>query len=378
MDATHPPSPRRLHELDGLRAVATLLVLAHHSVSPGILRALEARGHAALGALLFSTTASGVELFFVLSGVVLLRPYVRGDRPLDTVTYLRRRVERIAPPYLAAWILAGAVVAVVGLRPTWFAETLPPFRWGLWLSQAFILRFQPVLFNDAWWSLAVEVLFYLCVPLVVLVWGARRFDLRRGLAWFLALIVVSTLVPRLVTVTRPPWSMPCSLLAYASCFCGGILIARFDLPRRAAPILCCAGVIWVVASALLPLNVHVGYGLLYTGVVQRLVAGRGDGVLASPPFVWLGERSYSLFLVHVSVFQLTNALAAYVWSSKTGQYFLVTRLVGLPAAFLVAMTLFSAVERRFARGLVTADAFWPPLRLPARRGATVRPAHAVR
>ncbi|MFL5261344.1 MAG: acyltransferase family protein [Anaeromyxobacteraceae bacterium] len=255
---------------------------------------------------------------------------------------------------------------------------MPPFGWGVWLSQAFILRFQAVLFNDAWWSLAVEVLFYLCVPLVVLVWGARRFNLRRGLAWFLALVVVSTLVPRLVTVTRPPWSMPYSLLAYASCFCGGILIAHFDLSRRAAPILCCTGVAWVVAAVWLPVNVHVGYGLVYTGVVQRLVAARGDGVLASPLFVWLGERSYSLFLVHVSVFQLTNALAAVAWSSKRGQYFLVTRLVGLPAAFLVAMTLFSAVERRFARGLVTADAFWPPLRLPERHGATVRPAHAVR
>jgi peptidoglycan/LPS O-acetylase OafA/YrhL len=357
-----------MHQLDGLRAIAALLVLVHHCASEGIRRALAARGLGLLGELEFHTTASGVELFFVLSGVVLLRPYVRGERPLAVGTYFARRAERILPPYLGAWVLSGAVTALLTVMPSWYTADRATFTFGGWIAQAFILRFTDVLYNEAWWSLAVEVLFYVCVPLVVAVWAARSFRLGQALAAYAAAIVLSTLAPSLLAAEHAPWAMFYSLAVYAACFCGGTLIARFDLPRRAAPALCAAGVAWILAAHLAPaLNHHVGFGLLYAGIVQRLTApGARGGFLTSPLFVWMGERSYSLFLVHVSVFQLVNGVAAKVWLAKTGGYFLFTRAVGLPAAFLAAMLLFTLVERRFARGLVTANAFWPPLGLRAK------------
>jgi peptidoglycan/LPS O-acetylase OafA/YrhL len=74
------------------------------------------------------------------------------------------------------------------------------------------------------------------------------------------------------------------------------------------------------------------------------------------------------------VFQVANNLAAHAWPNKSSAYFLVTRLAGLPAALLVAMVLFTVVERRFARGLVTADAFWPPPRVKAPSLAAAHPA----
>jgi peptidoglycan/LPS O-acetylase OafA/YrhL len=365
----------RLHQLDGLRAVATLLVLAHHSVSEGVRRALAARGHAALGELAFHTTASGVELFFVLSGVVLLRPYLRGEREMRASTYFARRGERILPPYLGAWLFSGAVTALLTLTPTWYTESRPRFTLRGWLSQAFILRFTDVLYNEAWWSLAVEVLFYACVPLVVAAWAWRRLDLRVGLGALAVAATGSALLPLVAETEHAPWAMLYSLGVYASCFCGGVLVARLDLPRRAALALCAAGAAIVVAAAWHPwVNHHVGYGLLYTGIVQRLTA-RSDyrGALTSPLFVWMGERSYSLFLVHVTVFQLASNVAAHAWPGKSGAYFLATRLLGIPAAFLAAMVLFTVVERRFARGLVTAGAFWPPLRVRPPSLAAARP-----
>src|SRR5512142_3099119 len=95
-----PALKRRFHQLDGLRAVAVLLVLVHHSASSTIRDSLALHGLRVVGELFFRTTASGVELFFVLSGVVLLRPYLRGDRRLDAPVYAKRRLERIAPPYV--------------------------------------------------------------------------------------------------------------------------------------------------------------------------------------------------------------------------------------------------------------------------------------
>jgi peptidoglycan/LPS O-acetylase OafA/YrhL len=354
-------SKRRFHQLDGLRAVAVLLVLVHHSASSTVRDTLALHRLPMLGTLLFRTTASGVELFFVLSGVVLLRPYLRGERPLDVAVYARRRLERIAPPYLAAWLLAGAVTALATALPSWFSAHLAHFTWRAWLSQAFVLRFTDVLYNEAWWSLAVEVLFYFVAPLVVLACSARRLHAWQGLVALAVAAAGASALMAAVTVDHLPLAMLYSLGAYASCFCGGVLVARFDLSRRATAILVAVGLAWIATAAWLPwLNFHVGYGLLYTGVVQRVIAADGRRILASDIAVWLGERSYSLFLVHVSVFQLVDHAAALVMPGRSAAFLVVTRLVGIPGAFLTAMALFTLVERRFARGLVTAESFWPP------------------
>jgi peptidoglycan/LPS O-acetylase OafA/YrhL len=357
--------------------VAALLVLVHHSASSSIKGALSLHGHPALGTIFFWTTGSGVELFFVLSGVVLLRPYVRRERDLDVAAYFRRRVERLMPPYLGAWALAGLVVALAGWTPSWFSsEThMPAFTWSGWLGQAFILRFRDTLYNDAWWSLAVEVLFYVLVPLVVLASAARRLRLGQALIGLALAAAFSSAVTALFSVEHLPLAMFYSLGAYASCFCGGILIARFDLPQAVPRVLCGLGVLWVLAAAAVwpQLNGHVGYGLFYTGLVQRaLAAGQRQSLLSTPLAVWLGERSYSLFLVHVSVFQLVDHAAAHAWTWRSSAYLLATRLVGLPLSLLIAMVLFTLVERRFARGLVTSHRFWPPVGAAAWRPIPAR------
>ena len=81
----------------------------------------------------------------------------------------------------------------------------------------------------------------------------------------------------------------------------------------------------------------------------------------APLVTWLGERSCSLFLVHVTAFHLADWLVAFVTPHRSLVYALLTRANGLPLALGLGMLLFHAVERRFARGLITADLFWPPL-----------------
>ena len=76
----------RNHSLDGLRAVAASLVVTYHLFKSG----------SDFGPTFFqSATASGVELFFVLSGVVLGPRYIRDGRPIFTRDYFRRRAERL-------------------------------------------------------------------------------------------------------------------------------------------------------------------------------------------------------------------------------------------------------------------------------------------
>ena len=84
--------------------------------------------------------------------------------------------------------------------------------------------------------------------------------------------------------------------------------------------------------------------------------------------MFLGERSYSLFLTHYSVIEITCWLTSMTVGGKGAAYFIATRLIAVSLSMLTAMALFRYVERYFATGLVTGDDFWPQW-----RGADLRP-----
>jgi peptidoglycan/LPS O-acetylase OafA/YrhL len=139
---------RHLPMLDAMRAVAALLVFVHHlafhfGVSFGPLQPFAAGGRA------------GVTIFFVLSGFLLFEPFVRG--PVETRGYLIRRFLRIMPGYLVA--LVG--ISLLARDPS-FAQQ--PVTYLLFLQ-----NFDPSLFQEFLapaWTLALEVAFYLSLPLV--------------------------------------------------------------------------------------------------------------------------------------------------------------------------------------------------------------------
>jgi peptidoglycan/LPS O-acetylase OafA/YrhL len=356
-------APPRLHGLDGLRGIAAALVLGHHLGASGFGDKLTARGYPAFGAFVGSVGASGVELFFVLSGVVLVRPYLRYGRHLHLATYLRRRAMRLFPPYLGAWLLAGLSAYVLTNHATWYSATseLPRFSVGTWIRQAGILYFGGH-YNWAWWSLTVEVLFYLLIPLLVPLL-VRLPDAMWPMLAVLSVSLAGALLARcLPTLNRVLPHELWKFLIYSPCFTAGLMLSRRDFPRPVASILLGAGVALVVSQCLLPRlgTEHAGYCLVYTAIVSRVMdpADRLSRALSGWHLVWFGERSYSLFLTHCSVIVLVYD-AASTFIAKGAAFLLVTRLVAVPLCALVAMLLFSYVERRFAHGLVTADAFWP-------------------
>ena len=360
-----PGTRARFHQLDGLRAIAASLVVVHHCTANTIAQSLAARGHAYAAEMLKTLTSSGVELFFVLSGVVLLRPYLRNARPMEPLVYFKRRVQRLWPPFVAAWVISGAVVFLMTRFPTWWTRSagLPDFKLSGWFSQIGIIYFGSRIsaYNFAWWSLTIEVLFYLLVPLLVPL-AVLRMMTRRGM--FAALVVAAALSVWAADarLNLPVWALPPrSFLVYLPCFAVGILLARYDLPRRWGIAIATIGAAYCLAAFRYPaLNVHFGWGLFYFGVVTvAMSGGRLARFLGSWHLVWLGERSYSLFLVHFAVFSAVCHVVSLLTTHKGLTYVLTTRLIEVPLALLVAMLIFHFIERRFARNLVTAENFWP-------------------
>ena len=371
----------RFHQLDGLRAIAVSAVVVHHIGGASLAQKLSDRGHSFLGEFVASSTASGVELFFVLSGIVLLRPYLRQGRPLDFGVYMRRRIQRLWPPFLAAWLLAGAVSWFSSAFPTEWTRGagLSSFELGAWLAQVGIIYVGAHSYNAAWWSLNVEVLFYLLVPLLILLLNRSKLS-RSQLSWAwvgsIAFAIASAIfLPReaVSNVMGPFWR----LAVYASCFVSGILVAAYDIPQVWAKRLLVIGALYVpVSCAWPPANQHVAWGLVHLGLVVAAFDSRSRlaRALSSWPFLWLGERSYSLFLVHISIFNLVNHLTTLFVTAHGAFYYVISRAIELPLALFVAMVVFSLVEKRFAHSLLTADAFWP-LRRDADKSVTVPTPH---
>ncbi|MFN7134293.1 MAG: acyltransferase family protein, partial [Myxococcales bacterium] len=167
------PAPRHLPELDGLRGLAVLAVLAYHLV--GQLPATTLAGK--IAALPVNAGWMGVDLFFVLSGFLITRIllFARDESKAPLLNFWRNRALRIFPLYFAVLGLAGAL----GVPVSWHYWTYTANWWQ---------ASQPAELTSALshlWSLCVEEQFYLVWPLVVLY--APRPTIR-GVALALALL----------------------------------------------------------------------------------------------------------------------------------------------------------------------------------------------
>jgi len=178
--AHHPPATR-LPELDGLRALAILLVLFSHHFSAAPVAAV--RQAAEMGWI-------GVDIFFVLSGFLIggILLDQRAAANYYRVFYLRRFF-RIVPLY-AVLVLPGLLVLGLGLQRFFAGHSLAGLpAAGLWSYPFFLQNVAAALglalpaYLGPAWSVAVEEQFYLLLPPLV-----RRLE-RRQLLFFLLLAI---------------------------------------------------------------------------------------------------------------------------------------------------------------------------------------------
>lgn len=141
-------SSERLPALDGLRAISILLVLACHMLplGPKVLQLNEAAG------------AMGMSLFFALSGFLIVSGLIYNA---DVPEFLVRRLTRIVP---LAYAYTVFVFGVLFFDP----KTI------FWMA-SFLLNYRGEMntYNAHFWSLCVEVHFYLSIAIVVAVAGKK-------------------------------------------------------------------------------------------------------------------------------------------------------------------------------------------------------------
>lgn len=317
-------SNRYIHSVDGLRAVAVIAVLLYH-----------------LGIDWIPGGFLGVDLFFVISGYVitgLILDSIERSGGLDLRAFYISRVRRLVPALVAMVFFTTLFIGVYAPETVRrFLADLPyvftgSMNWALVNRQQdyFESVGRPPLLQHTW-SLAVEAQFYLIWPLVLL-FVLRFFGKKNISLVALAIAIASGVALFIYSIQIDIKESAVSHVYFGTdthsigLFLGSALAVSWkpqnltkEITKRAQDFVDLIGVfgfLGLLSTFLFinesdptlyriafPLSALFGCATLISVVHP---ASRFAPILSTKPMIWIGERSYGIYLWHWIVFQLTR------------------------------------------------------------------------
>jgi peptidoglycan/LPS O-acetylase OafA/YrhL len=331
--------------LTGIRALAALLVLGLHT---------EQNVPAGLNSLLpfFARGYLGVDFFFVLSGFIITHVYlaslVSPDRSTVPIFFWHRFI-RLYPVHLT--VLA-TLVAIVSLAIAAGIVLNNPqeWRWKDLFWHLSLLHAWGLTAGSGWnapsWSISAEWFAYLMFPLLAPALIRVR-DRMTGVLIAAAALAVTALLFVMADWPLNTWvGAPALTRVFGEFLCGAALCRVValgnELPRPGGDFLGTSAFIAFLlgASAGLP-----DFALIALLALTILGAARSSAylarVLGSRPLVWLGELSYSVYMVHFPVLVVIRRLwerlgfADWEVAGKIFAFLITVALVIAPATMLV-------------------------------------------
>jgi exopolysaccharide production protein ExoZ len=273
--------------VEAMRGVAALSVVCGHAVSarPDMV------GPSLAGGAL-TILASGVDIFFVISGFIIATTAAAQRDPLS---FAFRRAVRIFPVYWLVLLAAFVSSSWIALSP----EARPALELGLIFAWTY-----PNWYIGPAWSIAFELHFYAAVAAILAIAPNRLFEL---LLAGLGLVLVAVVFGLQLGIYSHPLVLE---------FGAGVGIAyllrngRLRFSRRNLAIsagLFAVGWYWIfVYGSADPQFARVPtYGVAAGLLIHAVVAAEIEGMSFSPILQWFGKISYSLYIVHYLVMKWT-------------------------------------------------------------------------
>jgi exopolysaccharide production protein ExoZ len=328
---------RRIVSIQVCRGLAALLVVFTH------IQGIETKYFAVNHLRLFAYGDLGVDLFFVISGVVIASVTAgKFGRPRDACIFLYHRLARIFPVF---WIYTTL---------TLFAYLIPlqtaAGRFNIVASYLLIPTHLPMLLLQGW-TLSFELYFYLLIFLLLLL-VPERF-----VPWLLTLWGVTVIVLKL-HIGLSPSPIVQLLIGPSVCeFLAGWILFRIYRRSRLHP---AAGVLLIAASFafLMAVTFHNDPSsitdhpwrrpLLYGSFATLFLFGameleRTRLIRYLPFFASIGDWSYSIYLSHVLVLNLIARLIAPSLPYPAAMALLL--VVGIAAVLLIGYLSYTFIER---------------------------------
>jgi exopolysaccharide production protein ExoZ len=352
----------RFPSMEGIRGLAILLVFFVHYhtlfspyVSSGSLTFR-------ISQLSWGLGQSGVDLFFVLSGYLIYGAVIR--KPVSYPKFMQRRVQRIYPTFLCVFAL---YLTLCFVFPS--ASKLPSGAWDATKYILMNLALLPGIFPitpliTVAWSLSYEFFFYITIPLLVMLTAMRRWQRWHRVVFFLTLTVlrftIAPLLPiRMVMFTGGilvyeglhsewlrsklnPWGESFTVMLFFSSFVPIALLAIRQAPPNQTGEL--SGH-WV---ALRELVMWFTYSLFAVYCLGR--KGFLSKLFSWTPLRWMGNMSYSYYLIHGVTLQGFKLVCQHLWlpDAKSPLLFWLLLPPAMLATIVVSTGLFALIEKRYS------------------------------
>lgn len=350
---------KRIIELDGIRGIAVIMVLLFHLVACMI-----AQNVGNVGEFVRTTCNlmwSGVDLFFVLSGFLIVGILldVKGQSSYFKAFYIRRSC-RILPLYLVT-VLVFVLLVAFGLNQYHFLFNDPmPLLSYLSFTQNFFNAAQG--WGPQWlaptWSLAVEEQFYLMIPILVY-WLNRK-----------QLIIVFAIAVLSAPVFRSGFN---PMAGYVLPFCrsdsilmGGLLAIFVRHPgglefvsRQFRTFATLFGAL-IAGTAFLTFTgnekgdpfIHSWFGVTYTLLILLAVVQRENifsRTLKNRVLIWFGRRSYAIYIFHFVIVGLVYNAFGYEHPGYDNMQSFIPIVLSVVIVLILAEVTYHLIEKPFLR-----------------------------
>jgi peptidoglycan/LPS O-acetylase OafA/YrhL len=346
---------KRMLTMEGARGLAVALVFLVHYRAAFAAWTGSGTATEAVTRFLWTIGHAGVDLFFVLSGYLIYGAVLKPS--LDYTKFMGRRVQRIYPTFLVVFAMYIALSFAFPSQSKLPASALDA---AVLIVQNLLLLpgiFPMEAIVSVAWSLSYEFFYYLTLPLLVLALGLRKWQPKRRVLFFSLLSVAFVASWFLLAPKAPRMLM----------FVAGILLYELVHSLNFAPTIS-AAFEWFVLALTLAAFAAIAYvvtiparGDLYRLIVSFVAFGtlvfacfRAEGPLyrafAWTPLRWLGNMSYSYYLIHaLTINACAMVLGKVLPASMGGPGLYWLMFVPVFVATLITSTLlFMLVEKPFS------------------------------